>query len=273
MNRFQRLLAQAATRFELDGARAESGEAYGEGTGRPESIGSVNCRLGRRTAQQTRGHGRYVRRGKKRGLTVVWIDAKQPHNWQVLDAATEVPRLAAGLRVMPDGTGSSAAVAAQVAQILELPKLAEDPQSEAHHKGVTHDTTHSHHNRKEPHDKKVDAGLGLKLFYAENRPRFTLAVFWKIFVRGIGDGKLPKVRFKLDEFRKWVKDDWPADRANPIGQIVDRLRPFYAWPDGLAVLYADRYRSAFTSNYLTACARCFPGAFAGRIASVSWRKT
>ena len=45
-----------------------------------------------------------------------------------------------------------------------------------------------------------------------------------------------------------------AERATrpPSRRLVDRLRPFYAWPDKLAVLYADRYRSAFTIKYLIA---------------------
>jgi len=34
--------------------------------------------------------------------------------------------------------------------------------------------------------------------------------------------------------------------------LVARLLPFFAWTDGLAVLYGNRYRSAFTFNFLVA---------------------
>ena len=156
-------------------------------------------------------------------MSVVWIDAHEPGNWQLLDAATPLPRVASGQRVVPDGSGSAVGLTKLVREVLELPP-----------------------------DKRIDARTGLKLFYSERRPSWTLAIFWKLFVQTIGDGKWPKVRFTLDDFEEAVMEDWPDDRSTPIAALVDRLRPYYAWPDKLAVLYADRDRGVFTINYLLA---------------------
>lgn len=46
--------------------------------------------------------------------------------------------------------------------------------------------------------------------------------------------------------------NWPADRSTPVAAMIDRLRPFYAWPDKLADRYADGYRSAFVVAFLAA---------------------
>ena len=51
-----------------------------------------------------------------------------------------------------------------------------------------------------------------------------------------------------------VRPEWPKDQSTPIARLVDTLRPFYAWPDKLAVLFADRYRSAFLLAFLLAAA-------------------
>jgi hypothetical protein len=44
---------------------------------------------------------------RSRGVTVAWIDAHAPHQWRLLDAATPLPRVPAGQRVTPDGSGSA----------------------------------------------------------------------------------------------------------------------------------------------------------------------
>ena len=76
---------------------------------------------------------------RSRGVTVAWIDAHEPGNWQLLDAATPLPRVAAGQRVVPDGSGSAVGLTKLVREVLELPP-----------------------------DKRIDVRTGLKLFYAES---------------------------------------------------------------------------------------------------------
>jgi hypothetical protein len=240
LSRFRGLLAKATTRFELDGTRAEEAAGYGKGglVVLNQSDLLIVVWDGERHGKRG-GTEDTFSESRSRGLTVVWIDAHQPRNWQLLDAATPLPLVAVGERVVPDGSGSVDGLAKLVREVLELPKLAEETKKEGH------DTT-------DPHDKRIDARSGLSLFYAEHRPSWTLAVFWKLFVQTIGDGKRPRVRFTLDDFEQGVMDDWPKDRSTPIADLVDRLRPYFAWPDKLAVLYADRYRSAFTFDFLIA---------------------
>ncbi len=232
--RFQRLLGQAKTKFELDGTRLQESEAYGEGglvvLNQSDLLVVVwdGERLGKRGGTEDT-----LNEARSRGVTVAWIDAREPRNWQLLDAVTPLPRVAAGQRVTPNGTGSAAVVRKLVREVLELPKLVEDATRKAH-------------------ERRTDAEPALRMFYAEHRPRIKFAIFWNLFVQAVGDARKPKVRFTFDDFEEAVTDDWPKDQSSSMASLVDRLRPFYAWPDKLAVLYADRYRSAFTFNFLIA---------------------
>ena len=203
LSRFRGLLAQATTRFELDGTRAEEAAAYGRGglVVLNQSDLLIVVWDGERQGKRG-GTEESFGEERSRGVTVVWIDALEPRNWQLLDAATPLPVVAAGQRVVPDGSGSAVGLAILVREVLELPKLAEAPKKESH-------------ETREPHDKRIDARTGLKLFYAEHRPTRTLAVFWKLFVQTIGDGKWPKVRFILDDFEEAVMEDWPLGPLDP----------------------------------------------------------
>jgi hypothetical protein len=234
LTHFRGLLAQATTRFELDGNRSEESEAYGAGgrvvLNQSDLLIVVwdGQRLGKRG-----GTEETFDEARSRGVTVVWIDAQVPHPWQLLDAATPLPRVPDGERVVPKDTGSADALRKWVREALELPAPPQESTGKAHAKGR-------------------DPRQALEQFYAEHRPRWTLAVFWKLFQQAVGDGKLPKVKFSLEDFEEGVRREWPKDRSTPIAQLVDTLRPFYAWPDKLAVLYADRYRSAFLLAFLIA---------------------
>jgi hypothetical protein len=234
LSRFRHLLAKATIVFELDGARAEDSEAYGQGglvvLNQSDLLVVVwdGQRLGK-----IGGTEDTFNKARNRGVPIAWIDALEPRNWQLLDAATPLPRVAAGQRVAPDGSGSPDAVRELVREALELPKPVEDA-------------------TKKGHEKRTDPEPALQRFYSEERPRITPAFFWKAFVTVVGDAKWPKVSFRLTNFENAVVPDWPQEQSTPIARLVDRLRPFYAWPDRLAVLYADRYRSAFTFNFLTA---------------------
>ena len=93
LSRFQRLCDKATTRFELDGTRAEESAAYGEGglvvLNQSDLLIVVwdGERHGKRGGtEETFGEAR------SRGVTVAWIDARAPQNWQLLDAATPLPR-------------------------------------------------------------------------------------------------------------------------------------------------------------------------------------
>lgn len=232
--RFQGLLSQAATRFELDGTRAEETESYGQAGLVVLNQSDLLVIVWDGERQDKRGGTEdTLNEAQSRGVTVAWIDARAPQNWQLLDAVAPLPRAAAGERIAAGGTGSADALRKLVRDVLELPKPVEDA-------------------TRQEHTTRIDLQPALKAFYAEYRPWITLAVFWQLVVQVAGDAKLPKLSFRPKDFEESVVEDWPKDQSTGMRRLVNRLRPFYAWPDQLAVLYANRYRSAFTFNYLVA---------------------
>jgi hypothetical protein len=244
LNRFQRLLAKAATRFELDGTRAEDGEAYGQGGLVVLNQSDLLIVVWDGERQGKRGGTEdTLDQARKRGVAIAWIDAKDPKNWQLLDAATPLPMVVSGQRIIPNRSGTQGAIRALVHEVLELPRPPQDTISKSD-------------------DERIDPESSLKIFYRETRPPFTVAVFWRVFQSVVAEAKWPGVDFRVKDFEAGVMKEWPRadDRPSPddpptsIAGLIDRLRPFYAWPDKLAVLYAARYRSAFSFNYLTAAA-------------------
>jgi hypothetical protein len=170
-------------------------------------------------------------------VPVVWVDAHAPHYWQVIDAATPMPQDGGGSRQSPVGAEGAAALREHVRATLELPKPKSRTRSSSHAGKL---------------DVSDDPARGLRMFYDERQPRWTLAVVWKAFRDIVGDGKAPRVQIAIAPFEESVKDEWPADRTSAVGEMVDRMRPYYAWPDKLAVVCSDRYRSAFLTAFLLA---------------------
>lgn len=80
----------------------------------------------------------------------------------------------------------------------------------------------------------------LKRFYSEPQPKYNWAIFWRIFRDVVADLDPKWVSTKVKPFEDAVLDDWPREFW-----LTDRLRPYFAWTDKLADLYADQYRSAF----------------------------
>lgn len=91
-------------------------------------------------------------------------------------------------------------------------------------------------------------------YYAERKPRFNPALLWRWFRDLLAAGKWSFAGFRPADFETSVEPEWPRDESTAVSRLVDRLRPFYAWPDKLAVVYSDAYRSAFILCYLLAAA-------------------
>lgn len=237
--RFASLLKRATTRFELDGCRKREAAAY-------EYCGSVVLNQsdllfviwdGRREEKRGGTEGMFDEAGQ-RGIPIVWIDAWAPHRWQLLEAGANLPDPETKTRAVPSGEGSLDDLCCAVHDALVLPK---PPPSE---------------EGDEDHDKAEhrDPEQELTLFYGEGQPQHSLAFVWRLF-RGLlvlGDGSLRRLGLAVTPFEKAVLKEWPRSRSTPIEALVDRLRPYYAWPDRLAVLYSDRYRSAFILAFLLA---------------------
>ena len=104
-----------------------------------------------------------------------------------------------------------------------------------------------------PGQKSEDPQQSLRQFYSESQPKWKWAFLWKCFRDLAGDCRFPKPTLREEPFERAVKKDgWPEDRSTPIARLVDSLRPYFAWPDRLAVVYSDRYRSAFIFAFLLA---------------------
>jgi hypothetical protein len=238
LTRFRNLLDSATTRFELDGTRAEEAEAYGAG-GRVvlnQSDLLIVVWDGLRE-HKPGGTEEIFDEARGRGMTVVWIDAHEPQKWRLLDVDTPLPNVPEGQRATPQSPSSSDDLRGCVREVIELPL----PRTDAASNERQHAAIRGTHPRR-----------ALQDFYHERQRRWSVFVLWKMFVRAVGDSKPPKVRFRVDYFEESTAADWPTHRSTRIAQFVDCLRPFYAWPDKLAVLYGDFFRSTFLFAYLLA---------------------
>lgn len=129
--RFRDLLARAEketslTRFEMDGDRANVGQAYG-------ACGHVlldHSDLlivvwdGQRPGKPG-GTEETFDEARRKSVPIVWIDAHAPHDWLVPDASSPLPREPAGARAVPVHTNPSAALEQlkqTVRHALEVPK-------------------------------------------------------------------------------------------------------------------------------------------------------
>lgn len=230
--RFRGLLDRAEkgaglTRFELDGQRKHEADAYGH-------CGSVLVRQsdlllvvwdGERLGKPG-GTEQTLDEARRAGVPVVWIDAKAPHDWRIFNDSKSVP-----------GANPDSRLSEIVRDGLELyrPSLDAPVSAEGGHKLI----------------QSKDA-VTLEDFLAERKPAIRLAVVWQCFRDLFGDSCGFRLQFGVPEFEQDVLGEWPADRASAMARIIDRLRPFYAWPDKLANRYADAYRSVFLLTYLLA---------------------
>jgi hypothetical protein len=236
--RFRGLLKRAEeesrlTRFELDGRRADERGAY-SAAGRVvlnQSDLLIVVWDGRREGKRG-GTEETLDAARQQGLPVVWIDAHAPHGWQILDASAPLPPAQGEIRSVPrDGLAPDVGLRQLARSALDLPKIP------AENGGKT---------------KIEDPRWNLEQFHGEKQPMESIAIFWKMFRDLAGDRKFEEPKFSVAPFEEAVVSEWPRDRSTSLGQMIDRLRPVYAWPDKLSVLYADRYRSAFVITFILA---------------------
>ena len=240
--RFRGLLSRAEsqtrlTRFEMDGDRSDAAGAYAAG-GRVvlnQSDLLVVVWDGMRQGQHG-GTEETFDDARRHGTPVVWIDAHAPHRWQIVDAASPQPAILPGQRLAPDRDAEVGDLQQTVRSLLELPHF----ESSATH-AVTGENRAIHRRLAE--------------FYAERRPAWSPAIVWKMFQSVVADSRWPSVTWRVGDFEQSVKGDWPDDSSCPIGQLVGRLRPYFAWPDQLAVLYADLYRTP-SPGFPVVCGGC-----------------
>ena len=231
--RFRGLLAQATANrrlscLQLDGVRGqeESSSAY-------RAAGSAVLGLcdllvavwdGVRPLDKPGGTAGTIDEAKQAGTPLIWVDAKAPHSWSM-------------------GTEKDSPVGDE-AIVREMVRHALLPSSPIGDLSLNCD----------PDDKSERPEQCLRVFFAEKKPVLNLAILWKMFRNFVGDCEFPAASPVVKPFEQDVLKDWSLDASTPVAALTNQLRPFYAWPDKLADLYADHYRSGFILCYFLAAA-------------------
>ncbi len=229
--RFFSLLDRAGRVFELDGDREHSGVAY-----------VVAARVivrqsdlliivwdGQRLNMPSVTEETFAE-ARRAGISTVWIDAKAPHHWELLDQTADVP-----VPVHPDG-------AVPTQQDNRMEKL----------RSVVSRTTQGPQRAESP--TRLSTGkrqVRIEDFYGERQRRWKVPV-WKWFRDLFGDRSWPSGGFRATDFDSYLEQEWRSEPTSAISGLIDNLRPFYLWTDRLAIYYSDAYRSAFIVVYLAA---------------------
>jgi hypothetical protein len=205
--------------FELDGDRAEAGEAYGS-AGRVV-LNQSDLLVVVWDGEKPAGRGGTVdtlREAIRYRVPVVWIDAIAPHDWCVLGEDPDLHCLEGKARCVPPSGGSTGLVDLRkvIQATLELPE----------------DETGSQ-----------------KIYFGECQPHFNPAVAWKTFRSHVGEGRVRVQNPHVLDFEKAVEHDWSTGGGGVASWVNERLRPHYAWSDKLADIYADHHRSAIVLAY------------------------
>jgi hypothetical protein len=233
VERFRELLGQAKRVFQLDGRRIDENRAY-------HIAGTVVLNQADLLVVVWDGERKNLRGGTEetfddaleRGVPVIWIDAHAPHHWWIVTESLRIERIEAGTRAAVTQSDSLERLRSLVHNLIDLPARAAAPHSHA----VTAE----------------DPQQAVKTYFHESRPGCNLAFWWKLFRDLVGDGKLRPPAVRVLPYESAVTPEWPRDQSTPVAAMIDRLRPFYAWPDKLADRYADGYRSAFVLAFFAA---------------------
>ncbi len=247
---FHRLLDRAQTegrltRFEMDGAASRRSEAY-HAAGRvvlnQSDLLVVVWDGG--AANGLGGTLDTLRQAVEFDVPALWIDARAPYGWQLVQSREDLERLdsddacppASAARAGPaDTLEMNTALEALVADELALPLGDQDDRSHLRH------------------------------YLGETRPAFNLAIAWKMF-RNLMDHGFPRMpALRVTDYIQQIDYDWPlrsadAARGDPeavFSWLNGTLRSHYAWSDKLADRYADAHRSAFVWTSLLAATTVF----------------
>jgi len=235
LSHFRALVAQAResgrlTLFELDGSREHPADSYAAAGrvvlnqsdllvtvwdgGAPAGAGGTVHTL----YEALRYH-----------VPVIWIDALEPQNWQMVSAPAEITKGEDGrFRPVPHQKSLKEVVTNIVQAELRLP---------AEEKSAPLD------------------------YFTRHKPPVNLAFAWRLFRDLVGAGKLSRPALLVVDFENRDDDSWsgagPSQASSVSKWVHDNLWPHYAWADGLADLYADANRSSFLLSYLLSAAAVF----------------
>ncbi len=241
--------------FELDGSRADEGAAYGA-AGRVV-INQSDLLVAVWDGLPARGEGGTVetmREALQLGVPVLWIDAHAPHACQLLRQEAGLPRPEDTLRCVPaDAAATWGELAAVVRETLQWPPV--PPLG---------------HSTRARCDLRED-------YFREKKPRWNLALVWKLFRNAVGEGRLRAPPVRVVDLEEQVAGDRPGagrggELAAPAGAAASvnrRLFPHIAWADRLADIHGDRYRSAFVLAFPLSAVAVFLALLPGAVAPVA----
>jgi hypothetical protein len=209
--------------FELDGSPSDSSEAYA-------AAGSVVLNQSDLLIVVWDGGGGNKHGGTFEtlndalscGVPVLWMDSQAPHPCQLLRTETDLPPI----------TGERC-----------VPRQADLPDLEGVVQAMLAPPTPASDGRAHLTDLR-------EAYFQERQPGFNLWFVWKFFRDLVGKNRFSVPDFHVRPFEETVSADWSADAPGTAGWVNSRLSRHYAWADGLANFYADKYRGAFISSYL-----------------------
>jgi hypothetical protein len=266
---FQSILKQARdstslTVFELDGDRRLTDTAYslaGEIV-----INQSDLLIVVWDGFQAAGGGGTVdtfRAALRYHMPVIWIDAQAPNQWQLVRSVTELPQLVEGVRCRPNGNDARDEILSKQQIEDAVREIVRDEVAWVSHNAV---------------QRLQDQSQPLQ-YFCENKPRFNVAIVWRLFRDLVGSGRIQVPRIRMSNFegqayierrvlqhsegtstgtveaKKSSISDTPARKIDDW--LDSRLQPHYLWADRLAEYYADAYRSAYVATYLFSAAAVF----------------
>jgi hypothetical protein len=198
--------------FELDGIRGEDEKAYAAASQvilNQSDLLIVVWDGG----TESKPAGTYETLGKALAfhVPVLWIDARDPHPWQMLKVKSDIPSCTSQPCV--SGPNEAPDFTAIVDRILRPPQPPANDEDD----------------KRKP-DLRTE-------YFEERKPHRNLWFFWKLF------------RY-LVSFHFQVQAVQVPDPEKVAGMSNKRLNSHYEWADTLADHYADKYRSSFVLCYL-----------------------
>jgi len=233
LKRFHQILDQAEhsgglTRFELNGDRKQEAQAYrvcGQMVLNQSDLllvvwdGISQIVLG--------GTEDLFRVALRLNIPVIWIDARSPHNWMVLDGAHQLPPLGSEGRQAPTVKDDNASLTQIITGSLAVPRSKDSTKKEV-----------------------KSAYRWLSDFYGEPSPTWNPAIFWRIFCNLLGKGNSGLIfkRFKADKHSG--TDSFIQGFESKGRDISGIVQSNFEWFDLLSGYYGDFYRSGYIISFL-----------------------
>jgi hypothetical protein len=225
----------SVVRFECDGTRDDEAAAYAA-TGRIV-LNQSDVLIAVWDGQAARGRGGTVdmmREAIGYRIPVLWIHSHQPDRWCIVRDPSELREHTDDRPALPQPSTPTTLeeLESLVAETLTPPRT--EPESIGWL------------------GRLLRARDPYRAYFGEKPRRWSLAILWRVLRDLLGDRKLRFPSLKLPDVRRTIEDPQDPDCPDVNPWLDSALRAHFAWSDGLAVHYADRYRSGFIFAFLAA---------------------